>query len=189
MRLRYRLTLLIGLAALLPLLFTAVAASKIANEHHLSQTRELYGKQSESLAVYSYAWFDSHLKGLSLATRLFDLGQLSKEEQEGLLQLAYRQFDAVNIALVANGAGDVVAGPIRATELGDVAGGLLEGHQLVSRSRLEEFIARVPLFSGVAVEGGVRQEDECTQAAGVGTSGQGVRQAQTLVTRRETCRQ
>lgn len=153
MRLRYRLTLLIGLAALLPLLFTAFAASKIANEHHLSQTRELYGKQSESLAVYSYAWFDSHLKGLSLATGLFDLSQLSQEEQEGLLQLAYRQFDAVNIALMANSAGDVVAGPVRATNLGDVAGGLLEGHQLVSSVRLQEFIERVPLFSGGSAGG------------------------------------
>ena len=154
MRLRYRLTLLIGLAALLPLLFTAVAASKIANEHHLSQTRELYGKQTDSLAVYSYAWFDSHLKGLSLASRLFDLSELSQEEQEGLLQLAYRQFDAVNIALIANSQGEVVAGPVRATELRDVAGGLLEGHQLVSSERLQEFVDRVPLFSGGAAEGG-----------------------------------
>lgn len=146
MRLRTRLTLLIAVAALVPLLFTAFAATRIADSYTLSQSKELYSKRADALALYTLTWFDSHLKGLSMAARLFDVGSLSPEEQEGLLHFSYRQFNSVNVALVVDTQGQVVAGPVRATQLSEIKGGLLDGHEIVSEERLQAFLSRVVLF-------------------------------------------
>lgn len=146
MRLRYRLTLLIAVAALVPLLFTAFAATRIADSYNLRQSKELYLKRSDALALYTLTWFDSHLKGLSMAARLYDVGSLDPQEQEGLLRFSYRQFSAVNVAVIVNAQGDVMSGPVRATQLSEVNGGLLDGHEIVSPERLQAFLDRVVLF-------------------------------------------
>jgi two-component system NtrC family sensor kinase len=146
LRLRSRLTLLIAVAALVPLLFTAFAATRIADSYNLSQSKELYSKRADALALYTLTWFDSHLKGLSMAARLFDVDSLSPEEQEGLLHFAYRQFNSVNVALVVDIQGQVVSGPVRATQLSEIKGGLLDGHEIVSEERLQAFLNRVVLF-------------------------------------------
>ena len=146
MRLRYRLTLLIAVAALVPLLFTAFAATRIADSYNLRQSKELYSKRADALALYTLTWFDSHLKGLSMAARLFDVGGLNSKHQEGLLHFSYRQFNAVNVALVVDTQGQLVSGPVRATRLSEVKGGLLDGHEIVSEERLQAFLKRVVLF-------------------------------------------
>ena len=147
MKLRTRLGLLIGFSALLPLLFTAITATNIADSHSLRQTRELYTRKAESLSLYTHTWFDMHPKGLATAVNLFPLEGLSPEEQEGLLRLIFRQFQPVNVAVVATREGEVVAGPLVAEGAREITGGL-RGHEVVDDERLAAFTQRVPLLEG-----------------------------------------
>jgi hypothetical protein len=131
---------------LVPLLFTAFAATRIADSFNLRQSKELYLKRSDGLALYTLTWFETQLKGLSMVTRLYDVGSLGPLEQEGLLRFSYRQFNAVNVAVIVDAEGLVVSGPVRATQLSEVNGGLLDGHEIVSPERLKAFLDRVVLF-------------------------------------------
>ena len=145
MKLRARLTLLIGATAVVPLLLSAVAATNIANRHSLEQTRELHSSRADSLALYTLTWLDLNLKGLAVAAQSFPLEQLTEDQQQGFLRLLFRQFTPVNIALIAEQSGTVVSGPVYAEGLRDIASGL-QGHEIVGANREESFLSRVPLF-------------------------------------------
>jgi len=141
-KLRYRLTLLIGFAALVPLLFTAFAATRIANTYHLRQTKEVYSKRADALAMYTASWFDSHLQGLLRSVNVYSVASLDAKKQTGVLQTAYLLFDAVNIAVLMDQDGNILAGPVYEGR----ADRLENGHESVSTARLSAFLDQSVLF-------------------------------------------
>ncbi|MEE2749984.1 MAG: hypothetical protein VX519_01030, partial [Myxococcota bacterium] len=141
MRLRYRLSFLIGLAALIPLGFTGIASTRIANRHHVEQTRELYGKQAEGLALLALTWLEEQLRGLSVAVDLFPVQNLGPDEREGLLRFIYRQFDSVNIVVLRDSNGVPLANTVAVSERTELPS---EAHQIVDSARLNAFLERLP---------------------------------------------
>jgi len=144
-KLRARLTLLIGATAVVPLLLSAVAATNIANRHSFEQTRDLHSSRADSLALYTLTWLDLNLKGLAIAAQSFPIDELSGDQRQGFLRLLFRQFTPVNIALVAEQSGAVVSGPVFADGVRDITAGL-QGHEVVGVEREAAFLSRVPLF-------------------------------------------
>jgi len=140
--LKARLTALIVLACLVPLVISGVVATSIADRMVVRETQRVYDRQARSLAYFSDAWLEGQLRGLGLAVRQFDLSGLAEAEQTGFLQLLYRQLDAVNILVLLDGSGQVVAGPERIVDrtlLVDV----LPEHEPVDDARLDAFMARL----------------------------------------------
>ncbi len=141
MRLRVRLTALIAIASVVPLVFTGVAATRIADRYHVAQTQVLYGKQAQGLARLTVAWLEERLRGLQVAVEVFEVDTLGDAEREGLLRFVYRQFDAVNVAVLRDAGGITVAGPQRAMNRSQLLG---TAHQVVGPERLDQFQDQLP---------------------------------------------
>lgn len=142
MRLQARLTLLMALATLIPLLVTGVGASQLAREAHVAQARELYARQADGLAVYTETWLGGQLRSLSLAVGAWDLGALGPAQQEGLLRLLYTQFDAVLAVGLLDPAGAPQLPPL-APRAGELGGALAERRTLGPDDR-DAWLARIP---------------------------------------------
>ena len=141
MRLRVRLTALIAIASVVPLVFTGVAATRIADRYHVAQTQALYGKQAEGLALLTLTWLEERLRGLQVAVEVFDVNSLGEAEREGLLRFVYRQFDAVNVVVLRDSGGITVAGP----QLAETRAQLMDSaHQVVGPQRLDRFQDQLP---------------------------------------------
>jgi signal transduction histidine kinase len=138
---------MIAIASVVPLVFTGVAATRIADRHHVAQTRALYGKQAGGLALLTLTWLEERLRGLQLALEVFDVDSLNEEEREGLLRFVYRQFDAVNVAVLRDSGGITVAGPQRAKNRAQLLG---TAHQVVGPERLDQFQDRMPQKEAMA---------------------------------------
>ena len=142
MKLRTRLTSLIVLACLVPLVLTGFVATRIADRLVLRQTRTAYERQARNLAVTSTTWLDSQLRGLELAVSHFRYSELDLDQQAGLLRLLYRQFDAVNALVVLDSVGDPVGQPVRVSDGTELVRAAMEGHEVVDGERLETFLGQ-----------------------------------------------
>ena len=87
MRLRPRLTLLIGLATLIPLAVAGVMATTVARDAHLAQARELYARQADGLAVFAATWLSAQVRGVQLIASSWDVRALDSARAEGLARL------------------------------------------------------------------------------------------------------
>ncbi|MCB9759173.1 MAG: sensor histidine kinase [Alphaproteobacteria bacterium] len=151
MRLHVRLLLMVGLATMLPLGITGYAAGRIARNSHISQARVLHGKQAEALAVFTATWLNDRLRGLRLATSVWDVERLGSDELEGFQRLLYRQYDAVNVVVTVDADGQILAGPLAIRDPAQLVGPLA-AHEAVDEDRQARFIANLP-YTQALVEG------------------------------------
>ncbi len=139
MGLRARLTALIVLACLVPLVITGLVATNVADRMVVRETQRVYDRQARSLAQYSDAWLNGQLRSLGLAVRQWGLSDLEPAEQVGFLRLIYRQVDAVNILVLRDHQGNVVGQPERIADR-TVLVDTLPAHEAVDEARLAAFL-------------------------------------------------
>ncbi|MCK6525733.1 sensor histidine kinase [Myxococcota bacterium] len=153
MRLRPRLTLLIGLATLIPLGVAGVMATTVARDAHLAQARELYTRQADGLAVFAATWLSAQVRGVQLMASSWDVRALDPARAEGLARLIYSQYDAINVVVLLDAEGEALVPPTAIRDPALLTGALAE-HEAVDDARLAELLARTPytqaLTDGVA---------------------------------------
>ncbi|MCK6516789.1 sensor histidine kinase [Myxococcota bacterium] len=143
MRLRPRLTLLIGLATLAPLAVAGVMATTVARDAHLAQARELYARQADGLAVFAATWLSAQVRGVQLIASSWDVRTLDSARAEGLARLIYSQYDAINVVVLLDAEGEPLVAPTAIRDPALLTGALAE-HEAVDDARLAELIARMP---------------------------------------------
>ncbi|MBK7757371.1 MAG: sensor histidine kinase [Deltaproteobacteria bacterium] len=143
MRLRPRLTLLIGLATLIPLAVAGVMATTVARDAHLAQARELYARQADGLAVFAATWLSAQVRGVQLIASSWDVRALDAARAEGLARLIYSQYDAINVVVLLDAEGEPLVAPTAIRDPALLTGALAE-HEAVDEARLGELVARMP---------------------------------------------
>ena len=143
MRLRPRLTLLIGLATLIPLAVAGVMATTVARDAHLAQARELYARQADGLAVFAATWLSAQVRGVQLIASSWDVRALDAARAEGLARMIYSQYDAINVVVLLDAEGEPLVAPTAIRDPALLTGALAE-HEAVDEARLGELVARMP---------------------------------------------
>lgn len=144
--LRVRLILVIGLTTLLPLVFTGYMTSRLARDHNVEQSRQLYARQAGGLAVYASTWIRDLVRTAELAVAVWDVEALATDEREGLQRVLYRQFDAVNVVVMLDAEGAEVTA---ATWLEDIPSDLSR-HLPVGPERAERLRQELPVTDALA---------------------------------------
>ena len=148
MRIRYRLVLIIAIAALLPLLVTGWVTAKVADDNMLRLSEELQLLQAKELSTLTETWMWDRVQGLQAQVRIWGVEDRSPAAQEGLLVAIYGQYDAVNVVALLAADGELIAGPIY-QENPDPLGEWAE-HDGVSPERAAQLIERAPWASAGA---------------------------------------
>lgn len=146
MRLRSRLILVIGVVTLLPLVVTGYMTSRLARDHNVEQSRQLYSRQASGLAVFAATWIGDLERTAALAVAVWDVETLDAERREALQRVLYQQFDAVNVVLTVDAQGSEVT---RGTWLSDVPDAL-GSHLAVSTDRAERLRTELPVSEALA---------------------------------------
>lgn len=97
MRLSARLTLLIAIAALGPLMLLGVGATRIGSQQMTIQVSEMQASTVDGLALSVDTWLSDRLELLQQELMLFDLESLDAANQTGFLQLVHRSVPAIHI--------------------------------------------------------------------------------------------
>lgn len=138
--LRGRLILVIGLTTLLPLVFTGFMTSQLARRHNVDQTREVYARHAEGLAVYASNWIRDVRRTAALAVTVWDVESLDEAQRQGLQRVLYHQFDAINVVMMLDESGASATQPIFLEEESDD----FPRHRVVDTQRFRRFRAEVP---------------------------------------------
>ncbi|MCP4919143.1 MAG: HAMP domain-containing histidine kinase [Proteobacteria bacterium] len=146
MRLRSRLILVIGVVTLLPLVVTGYMTSRLARDHNVEQSRQLYARQASGLAVFAGTWIGDLERTARLAVAVWDVETLDTERREALQRVLYQQFDAVNVVVTVDGEGTELTRPTFLTELPPD----LEQHLAVDEERASLLRAELPLTEALA---------------------------------------
>ena len=98
MRLSVRLSLLIAIAALGPLVLLSVGATRIGSQRMLVQVSEMQASTVDGLALSVDTWLSDRLELLQQELTLFDLESLDDANRAGFLRLVHRSMPAIHIA-------------------------------------------------------------------------------------------
>ena len=146
MRLRSRLILVIGVVTLLPLVVTGYMTSRLARDHNVEQSRQVYARQASGLAVFASTWIGDLTRTARLAVAVWDVETLDDERREGLQRVLYQQFDAVNIVVSVGPDGEQLTRPTYLTEIPPE----LALHQAVGPERVERLVEALPVTEALA---------------------------------------
>ena len=140
MRLSARLSLLIAIAALGPLMLLGVGATRIGSQQMTLQVSEMQASTVDGLALSVDTWLSDRLELLQQELMLFDLEQLDAANQTGFLQLVHRSVPAIHIVSLLS--------PSGAERTPSVIG---SADEVVSSARFSQFRHAI---SGLQVEPG-----------------------------------
>ena len=105
MRLSVRLSLLIAIAALGPLVLLSLGATRIGSQQVLTQVSEMQASTVDGLALSVDTWLADRLELLEQELSLFDLEGLDDANRAGFLQLVHRSVPAIHIVSLLTPAG------------------------------------------------------------------------------------
>ena len=97
MRLSARLSLLIAITALGPLMLLGVGATRIGSQQMIIQVSEMQASTVDGLALSVDTWLSDRLELLQQELVLFDLENLDEANQTGFLRLVHRSVPAIHI--------------------------------------------------------------------------------------------
>ena len=155
MRIRYRLVLIIAIAALLPLLVTGWVTAGVADRNMLSLSQEVQLLQAKELSTLTETWMRDRIQGLRAQVSLWDIEARTPAAREGLLVVTYGQYEAVNVVALLTADGEPMAGPVyqeHPDPLGEWA-----AHEGVSPARAAQLLERAPWAAAAATGTAVGQ--------------------------------
>ncbi|HMV70084.1 MAG TPA: hypothetical protein PKA64_24805, partial [Myxococcota bacterium] len=122
MRLWLRLTLVIGVFAVVPVLVVGAQAVQISSSGALIRAEENLNREASSIATFVGAWVDAVSASLGGWARVWELEGKPPEYQVGLLRAVYTALDPIVTVALVDAAGGLV---VEAQYLGpaDVAPG------------------------------------------------------------------
>ncbi|MFT5680733.1 MAG: two-component system NtrC family sensor kinase [Myxococcota bacterium] len=97
MRLSARLSLLIALAALGPLVLLSLGTSRVGSRQMLIQVSEMQASTADGLALSVDTWLSDRLELIQQELSLFDVENLDDANRAGFLQLVHRSMPAIHI--------------------------------------------------------------------------------------------
>lgn len=115
MRLSARLSLLIAVASLGPLLLLSLGASRVGSQQMLVQVSEMQASTVDGLALSVDTWLSDRLELLQQELSLFDVERLDAANQAGFLQLVHGSMPAIHIVSLLSADGVEVSPSIVGT--------------------------------------------------------------------------
>lgn len=142
MRLHTRLMLLIGTAALLPLVILGFGATQVSQERMTHKFEESQARTADQLASEIDLWLAFQLRTLAQQVDPFNLDKLNDRKLEAFQRLVYQQTKDVHIVSIINDEGAEIAPSVFLASAPD---GVFDGKEVIPTERFEAFRKGLPL--------------------------------------------
>ena len=142
MRLRTRLIILIGAAAVIPLGILGIGAINVSVESLTQKAADSQARSADQMASEVDLWLQFQLVQIAEQVDAFQLDKLNDRKLGGFQQLVFRQLSDVHIVTLVNASGaELIPGVFRGTE----PEAIWDGKESVSDARFAAFKRALPV--------------------------------------------